>query len=132
MKASYEELIMVDEIGEKIAESLTTFFLKKENIEIIEHLKAIGVQFELKKEELALKSNKLKNQSFVVSGVIQNFSRNELKKAIEENGGRNQSSVSSKTDFILAGENMGPGKKKKAKELGVKIISGVEFFKMLE
>ncbi len=130
--ASFDDLINIDEIGEKIAEAVINYFKNKKYLEIIERLKNKGIQFEISKETKAFKNNKLDNKSFVVSGVFKNFSRDEIKKLIEDYGGRNVSSVSSKTDFILAGENMGPGKLKKAQELNIPIISEDDFIEMVK
>lgn len=125
ISASKEELIEVDEIGERIAESVVGFFENKGNIELINRLKSKGVQFELAEESGT--TEKLKDLKFVVSGVFEEFSRDELKALIELNGGKNVSSVSSKTSFIIAGDGMGPSKKEKAEKLGVKIINEEEF-----
>jgi len=125
ISASKEELIEVDEIGERIAESVVGFFENKDNIELINRLKSKGVQFELAEESGT--TEKLKDLKFVVSGVFEEFSRDELKALIELNGGKNVSSVSSKTSFIIAGDGMGPSKKEKAEKLGVKIINEEEF-----
>ncbi|MCK4361302.1 MAG: NAD-dependent DNA ligase LigA, partial [Bacteroidales bacterium] len=108
--ATYDDLINIDEIGEKIAEAVINYFKNKKYLEIIEILKNKAIQFEINKQTTDIKENKLDNKSFVVSGVFKNFSRDEIKKLIEDYGGRNVSSASSKTDFILAGENMGPSK----------------------
>jgi DNA ligase (NAD+) len=129
-KASIEELILVSEIGATIAESVFNFLRKESNLQIIERLKSKGIQFEVK-EIIEKKSGKLDGKTFVVSGVFKHFQRDEVKIAIEENGGRNASSVSSKTDYIVAGDNMGPAKLEKATQLGVKIISEEEFIGMI-
>lgn len=129
ISAGTMELIEVDEIGEKIAFSVVQFFEIEENIEIINRLKSAGLQFELEEDENA--TNLLEGKKFVVSGVFTSVSRNELKKLIEMNGGKNVGSVSAKTDFIVAGENMGPAKKEKAEKLGVNMISEVEFLNMI-
>ena len=105
-QASIMDLILVDEIGDKIAQSVVQFFENQENIKIIERLKQYGVQLE-SGEEATLVSEKLKGKTFVVSGVFELFSRDELKKAIEDNGGKVGSSISSKTDYVIAGDNMG-------------------------
>ncbi len=131
MKASYDELINVDEIGDKIAESIIKFFSKEKNINIINRLKEKGVQFELK-NPLQVRSDKLAGKVIVASGKLDNFSREEIKQVIMENGGKPSSSVSKKTDFLLAGENIGPNKLAKAKELGIPIITEDEFLKMIE
>jgi DNA ligase (NAD+) len=129
-KANFAELIFVSEIGIIIAESVVNFFGKESNLKIIERLKAKGIQFEMEEKALT-KSGKFAGKSFVVSGVFSNFSRDEIKNVIEENGGKNIGSISAKTDFVLAGENMGPAKLEKATQLGVKIISETEFMEML-
>lgn len=128
--ASLEELITVDEIGEKIAGSVINYFLNPANLELIDKLRNNGLQFEIK-EISELKSNHLKGQSFVVSGVFSTYTREGIKIAIESNGGKVSSSVSSKTDFLVAGENMGPEKRRKAEELGVSIITEQDFRAML-
>jgi len=124
-KATFEELISVDEIGDKIAESIISYFNKAENNEIIQKLRANGVQLEAVQKELS--SSKFEGMSFVVSGVFSNFSRDEIKKIIEDNGGKNVSSISAKTTYVVAGENMGPAKLEKATNLGVKILTEEEF-----
>ena len=131
MVASEEELVTVDEIGERIAQSVVGFFAEASNVELVERLKSYGLQFSLSEEQLENQTDKLKGQTFVVSGVFQSISRNELKKLIEDNGGKVASSVSSKTSFLVAGENMGPSKRTKAESLGVPIISEQEFLEKL-
>ncbi|UII75585.1 NAD-dependent DNA ligase LigA [Flagellimonas sp. HMM57] len=132
MAASSEELVAVDEIGERIAESVVQFFGELTNIEIVERLKSYGLQFSLSEEQLENQSEKLKGQTFVVSGVFESLGRTELKKLIEDNGGKVASSISSKTSFLVAGDKMGPSKKTKAENLGVAIISEQEFLGKLE
>ncbi|MBO0322503.1 NAD-dependent DNA ligase LigA [Muricauda sp. CAU 1633] len=127
MVASHEELVAVDEIGERIAESVIKFFSEPTNLEIVERLKSYGLQFSLSEEQLENQTDKLKGLTFVVSGVFETISRNDLKKLIEDNGGKVASSISSKTSFVVAGDNMGPSKKTKAESLGVPIISEQEF-----
>jgi DNA ligase (NAD+) len=127
--ATFEDLIAVDEIGDKIAESIILYFQKTENLEIIEKLKHAGVQLEAELKELA--SNRFEGMSFVVSGVFSTFSRDELKKTIEDHGGKNVGSISAKTTYVVAGENMGPTKLEKATKLGVKILTENEFIKLL-
>jgi DNA ligase (NAD+) len=122
-KASMMELILVDEIGEKIAQSVVQFFENPINQEIIGRLKSVGLQFEINKKNSTLVSSKLGGKTFVVSGVFQTFSRDDLKKAIEDNGGKVGSSISSKTDFVVAGDNMGPAKLDKANKLKIPIIN---------
>ena len=127
MVATQEELVAVDEIGERIAESVIRFFAEPTNVALVERLKSYGLQFSLSEEQLENQTDKLKGQTFVVSGVFENISRDELKKLIEDNGGKVASSISSKTSFVVAGDNMGPSKKTKAESLGVPIISEQEF-----
>ena len=129
--ASEEELIAVEEIGERIAQSVVEFFNTESNKKTIERLKKYGVQLEISAEKLANQTNKLDGKSFVISGVFE-LSRNDLKKLIEDNGGKVSSSISSKTDFLVAGENMGPSKLAKAEKLGTKMLTEKEFLKMLE
>jgi len=123
MAAGHDELIEAEEVGEKIAQSILGFFREPKNVEIISRLRERGLQFELKETLQVLKSDKLKGMIIVVSGTFENFSRDEIKKVIGENGGKNAGSISSKTTYVLAGENMGPEKRKKAESLGVPIIS---------
>jgi DNA ligase (NAD+) len=131
-KASEEELIKVDEIGERIAQSVVSFFSSEENEATLERLKFYGVQFELSAEKLENQTNILESKTFVVSGVFEVVSRNELKKLIEDNGGKVSSSISAKTGYVVAGSNMGPSKLAKAEGLGVPIISEDEFLQMIE
>ncbi|WP_372919216.1 NAD-dependent DNA ligase LigA [Salegentibacter sp.] len=131
MEASEEDLISIDEIGESIARSVREFFASEENREIVQRLKEYGVQLEIDAEVLANHTEKLEGNTFVISGVFEKVSRNELKKMIEENGGKVSGSISGKTDYLVAGENMGPSKLAKAEKLGTKIISEDEFLKML-
>jgi DNA ligase (NAD+) len=131
-KASMMELILVDEIGEKIAQSVVQFFENPINQEIIGRLKSVGLQFEINKKNSTLVSSKLGGKTFVVSGVFQTFSRDDLKKAIEDNGGKVGSSISSKTDFVVAGDNMGPAKLDKANQLKIPIITEFDFSKMIQ
>ena len=129
--ASEEALINVDEIGERIAQSVTEFFASEENQKVIQRLKDYGVQLEIPKEDFADHTDILKGNSFVISGVFSKVSRNDLKKMIEDNGGKVSSSISSKTNYLVAGENMGPSKLAKAEQLCTKIISEEEFLGML-
>ena len=129
--ASKEDLIGVDEIGERIAISVLDFFQNENNLRIISRLKAAGVQFEIPEEQLAGQTDKLSGQTFVISGVFERHSRDELKAIIEKNGGKNTGSVSAKTNFLLAGEGMGPSKRAKAEKLEVQIISESDFEKMI-
>ncbi|NOX84739.1 MAG: NAD-dependent DNA ligase LigA, partial [Chlorobi bacterium] len=130
MQACHEELTAVEEIGEKIAVSVIEYFARQEHIKMIKRLKEKGIQMEIREEEKPV-VNKLDGKRFVVSGVFDNYSRDEIKRLIEIYGGKNVSSVSSKTDYVLAGHNMGPGKKQKAEELGIPIISEEDFERMI-
>jgi DNA ligase (NAD+) len=130
-QASFEELIEVPEIGERIAQSVISFFKDPENREIVLELKESGLQFELVEEDSVKESEALAGKSFVVSGVFQQFSRDEIKEKIMANGGKVISAVSGKVDYLLAGENMGPAKRNKAEKLGVSIISEQDFLNML-
>jgi DNA ligase (NAD+) len=131
--ASLDELTAVQEIGEKIAESVREFFADKKNREIIHRLREHGLQMEIQlQKKPADVPRRLEDKTFVVSGVFSHFSRDELKATIEEFGGKIISSISSKTDYLVAGENMGPAKKQKAQDLGVPIISEEDFIKMIE
>jgi len=129
--ATYEELLEVEEIGDKIAQSVIQFFSDPKNLEIIQRLKAAGVQMSVSEENQLLKGNELEGKSIVISGVFKLHSRDEYKKMIEEHGGKNVSSVSSKTSFILAGDNMGPEKLKKAQQLGIPLIDESTFLAMI-
>ena len=131
-KASLIELILVDEIGDRIAQSVIEFFEKEENKIIIERLKSYGVQFEVIEKINLNATTKLEGKTFVVSGVFAQFSRDELKKAIEDNGGKVGSSISAKTNYVIAGDNMGPAKLDKANKLNIPIISETDFMSMLQ
>ena len=131
MVASILDLVSVDEIGERIAESVVEFFSSPENLAIIEKLKSFGVQLEISAEKLANQTDKLSGNIFVVSGVFESVSRTELKKLIEDNGGKVSSSISSKTSYLIAGDKMGPSKRTKAETLNVPIISESDFLHML-
>ncbi|MCH2230479.1 MAG: NAD-dependent DNA ligase LigA [Crocinitomicaceae bacterium] len=128
-KASFDELVAVDEIGDKIAMSIQEYFLDERNRKIVERLIAYGLNLEVVEKEQA--SNVLEGKSFVVSGVFNAFSRPELKEMIEANGGKNVGSISKKTDFVLAGDKMGPSKLQKATDLGIKILSEDDFIALL-
>lgn len=129
--ADLERLINIDEIGEKIAQSIISYFANPLNRELIERLKVAGLQFNRKEEDLSGYTNKLAGQSIVISGVFTHHSRDEYKDLIEKNGGKNVGSISAKTSFILAGENMGPAKLEKAQKLGVQIMSEDEFLALI-
>lgn len=127
MVADFETLVAVDEIGDRIAQSIIDFSNNLGNIQLINRLNSYGLQLEVSQENLANQTNKLEGQIFVVSGVFHQMNRNELKKAIEDNGGKVSSSISKKTNFIVAGDNMGPSKLSKAESLGIPIISEQDF-----
>ena len=129
--ADLEKLKNIDEIGEKIAQSIITYFSNPVNRELVERLKSNGLQLHRTEEDLSGYTDKLAGQSIVISGVFTHHSRDEYKEMIEKNGGKNVGSISSKTSFILAGENMGPAKLEKAQKLGVKIMSEDEFLALL-
>ena len=129
--ADLEKLKNIDEIGEKIAQSIITYFSNPTNRELVERLKSNGLQLHRTEEDLSGYTDKLAGQSIVISGVFTHHSRDEYKEMIEKNGGKNVGSISSKTSFILAGENMGPAKLEKAQKLGVKIMSEDEFLALL-
>lgn len=129
--ADLERLINIDEIGEKIAQSIISYFANPLNRELIERLKVAGLQFNRKEEDLSGYTDKLAGQSIVISGVFTHHSRDEYKDLIEKNGGKNVGSISAKTSFILAGENMGPAKLEKAQKLGVQIMSEDEFLALI-
>ena len=132
MAADMETLISVDEIGDRIAESIQEFSNDLSNILLINRLKSYGVQMQISEEDLIGLTDKLQGKVFVVSGVFYKMTRNELKKSIEDNGGRVSSSISKKTDYIVAGDKMGPSKKTKADDLGVTIISEDDFIEMIK
>jgi DNA ligase (NAD+) len=132
MNASFEELIAVEEIGERIAESLIEYFKEPRHKEQIEQLRSHGLQFESIQKTVELESTKLEGKSFIISGVFENYSRDELKDIIEANGGKILSSISAKLNFLLAGDNMGPAKLEKATKLQIPIISDDDLIKMLQ
>jgi len=129
--AGLEDLLAVDEIGERIAESVVDFFQNNANQERINRLKSYGLQLEISEDALTDQSEKLKDLSIVISGVFEKVSRKELQNLIEKNGGKNTSSISKKTDYLVAGDNMGPSKRTKAENLAVKIITEDEFLEMV-
>lgn len=131
INAGKEELLGIAEVGEIIAESISGFFADEKNRRIIERLRKAGLQFELSAEQQQAGSEKLKGSTFVISGVFNKHSRDQLKDLIEFHGGKNSGSISGKTSYLLAGDNMGPEKLKKAQSLGVKIISEDEFIGMI-
>ena len=131
-RADMKSLIEVDEIGEKIAQSIVTYFVNPQNRALVERLEEAGLQFHRTEEELAGHTDRLAGQSIVISGVFARHSRDEYKALIEKHGGKNIGSISSKTSFILAGENMGPAKLEKARKLGVRIVNEDEFLSMID
>lgn len=130
-EASYDDLIAVNDIGQQIAESIINYFGDIRNIELINNLKLHGLQFEMTKDETTTDNGILKDKKIIVSGVFQSFSRDELKDLIEKNGGINVSSISSKTDYVIAGDKMGASKKQKAEKLNIPILSEQDFLKLI-
>lgn len=131
MAASYEDLLKVDEIGDRIAISITEYFSDPRHIEQIERLKAAGLQFENTEKEKEKVSDVLNGKIVVISGVFSKFSRDEIKELVEVNGGKNAGSISSKTDYVVAGENMGPAKLEKARQLNIPILSEDDFLALI-
>jgi DNA ligase (NAD+) len=129
MQATKEELMESDEVGDKIADSIIEYFADEDNVAIIERLRRAGLRFE--EEAKVLHSECLAGKNVVISGKFIDHTRDELKELIELNGGKNQSGVSANTDFIVAGENMGPAKLQKAEKLGVKILSESDFIQLI-
>lgn len=132
MAARLEELQEVEGIGEVMAKSIMAFFHDEKNLQIVERLRGYGLQFALSAEQTVAKSDRLAGQSVVISGVFQHHSRDEYKLIIEQNGGKNVGSISGKTSFILAGDNMGPSKLQKAEKLGIHIVGEEEFLEMIQ
>ncbi len=132
MNASLQQLLDIDGIGDVMAKSIITYFHNPQNLEIVERLRSYGLQMTLSEEQMQQASNKLSGKSIVISGVFQHHSRDEYKLLIEQNGGKNVGSISGKTSFILAGDNMGPSKLQKAEKLGIPIINEDDFLKMIE
>jgi DNA ligase (NAD+) len=132
MNASVAELLEIDEIGERIAESVVEWFSKEEHRQLIQFLRDKGLRFEISEDQLTNRTEKLDGLSIIISGTFEKFSRDELKEMIEKNGGKNVGSISKNTSYVLAGENMGPSKLEKANQLGISIISEDDFLKMLE
>lgn len=131
MNATLEELLEIDGIGEVMAKSIITYFHNEENMQIVERLRSYGLQMALSREQMENASDLLQGKSIVISGVFQHHSRDEYKMMIEQNGGKNVGSISGKTSFILAGDNMGPSKLQKAEKLGIRIVSEDEFLEMI-
>lgn len=130
--AKKEELVEIDEIGERIAVSVVEWFLKNEHVQLVQKLKENGLQFQISEDKLTGRTEKLSGLSIIISGTFEKYSRDELKEMIEKNGGKNVGSISKKTNYLIAGENMGPSKLEKANQLGISIISEDDFLKMLE
>lgn len=132
MHSSVEDLTTIDEIGQVIAESVVAYFGDARNVEIVQRLRDAGLQMEVSADVEIGKTDKLSGKTIVISGVFEHYSRDEYKSLIERNGGKNAGSISRKTDFVLAGANMGPAKLEKAKALGVPILNEADFLKMIE
>lgn len=132
INASFDELTSVEEIGGRIAESLIEYFKGQRHLEQLERLRVFGVQLASTDQEIVLKSDKLNGKTFIISGVFENFSRDELKELVEANGGRIVTSISSKLNYLIAGDNIGPSKLEKAQKLGIPLITDVELLQMLE
>jgi DNA ligase (NAD+) len=130
--ASLDELTAIDEIGGRIAESVQSYFSNPEHLELVNRLKDIGLQMQLDEASLANRSDKLSGLSIIISGTFEKNSREDLKKMIEQNGGKNVSSVSKNTSYMLAGNNIGPSKLEKAEKLNIPIITEDEFLKMID
>ena len=130
ISATFEELLLVDEIGDRISESIVDFFSNKENIDIINRLKIIGLKFQIDKS-IQKTTDALSGYIFVISGVFNQYSRDELKRLIELNGGKLSSSISSKTNYLLGGNNIGPSKLLKVKKLEIPIISENDLMEMI-
>ena len=130
--ASVETLIQVDEIGDRIAQSIVKYFSEDSNQEVVDRLREVGLKFELSEDVMAQRTDKLNGLTIVISGTFEKHSRDEYKDMIEQNGGKNSGSISSKTSYILAGDNMGPAKLEKAEKLGVSIIGEDEFLEMIK
>ena len=130
--ATFEQLVATEDIGERIAQSLVDYFAKEANLALIRRLASYGLQMERAEEEAGARSEKLKGQIIVISGTFAHHSRDEYKALIEQHGGKNSGSISGKTSFILAGENMGPAKMEKAAQLGIRLLNEDEFLKLLE
>ena len=129
--ATVEELTQIGDIGERIAQSVVAYFGDEDNLRLVERLREYGVQMQIAEERLASRTDKLAGATVVISGTFTHHSRDEYKALIEQHGGVNTGSVSGKTTYILAGENMGPAKLEKARKLGVRILSEDEFLEMI-
>ena len=131
-QATLDDLIHVDEIGEKIARSILLYFSNEENKKLVTRLKEKQLTMQLSEEDLQGQTDRLQGKSIVISGVFVHHSRDEYKTLIEKHGGKNVGSISAKTSFILAGDNMGPSKLEKAQKLGIKIMNEDEFLTLIE
>ena len=131
INSSFEEFVLIDEIGERIAESLIAYFKSDKNLEIINRLKVFGLQFKSDSKEYNLKSKKFTGYKFIISGVFKDFSRDQIKNFVLENDGKIVSSVTFKTSYIIAGENIGPSKFQKAQKFKVPIIDENQFIQMI-
>ena len=131
-KATFDELVAVDEIGERIANSVQAYFADERHVEMLSRLKAYGLQMSVSEDKMKPAGNSLSGKSVVISGTFLYHSRDEYKTMIEQNGGKNVGSVSAKTSFVLAGANMGPEKLKKAESLGVRLLNEEELLAMLK
>ena len=129
--ATLEQLTDVDGIGDVMAGSIITWFHNDDNRQLLQRLKDYGLQMSLSEEQLSAQSDRLAGQSIVISGVFARHSRDEYKALIEQHGGKNVGSISKKTSFVLAGENMGPSKLEKAQKLGIRLLSEDEFLDMI-
>ena len=129
---SEEQLTAIEDIGPRIARSIVDYFAVPGNRDIVERLREAGVQMSMPKVDEALQSDKLAGKTVVISGTFTHHSRDEYKALIELNGGKNSGSISKKTDFVLAGENMGPAKLEKAEKLGIPVIGEDEFLDMIK
>jgi DNA ligase (NAD+) len=130
--ATLDELIQVDEIGARIAQSIIAYFADEKNRDVIQKLREAGIQMEMEELDMSGYTDKLAGQSIVISGVFAHHSRDEYKEMIERNGGKNVGSISKKTSFILAGDNMGPSKLEKAEKLGIPIMKEDDFLKLID
>ena len=131
-RADMQALTTIDDVGERIAQSIIAYFANPQNRALVERLEAAGLQFSRTDEELAGQTDRLAGQAIVISGVFARHSRDEYKALIEKHGGKNTGSISAKTSFILAGDNMGPAKLEKARKLGVRIVDEDEFLRMID
>ena len=132
INATLDDLLEIDGIGEVMAKSILSYFHNEENLKMVERLRQYGLQMSLSEEQLQGTSDKLAGKSIVISGVFSHHSRDEYKTLIEQHGGKNVGSISGKTSFILAGDNMGPSKLQKAEKLGIPIVNEDEFLEMIK